>query len=224
MVLVTVAPLPGESVLEVAGVAWFREWWDAHRPGWVDPSWWSMPVRHDVAPLLSLPAGPDLLTKLHGLDAARCPDRHDGEGVPGDPAPGSAPGFPCGCQVVLVAAWRAVTGWTAARSAQALAGAVGREPVALRADGARPGIVDPAREEVAVALRLAPGSAASAMRRARALAAFPRLRRWPAMGFCHWSRWSGSASPLPGCPAETPSASWPSGAGGSASGCAAGGR
>ncbi len=173
MQLVTVAPLPGESVLEVAGVAWFREWWDARRPGWVEASWWSMPVREDVAKVLSLPAGPALLTVLQELAAGRCSAEHAGEAMPGDPAPGSAPGFPCGCQLVVLAAWRAVTNWTAVRSAQALTEAVGPEPVAVRADGVRPGIVDPAREEVAVATRMVPNSMAVVMRRARALTAFP---------------------------------------------------
>ncbi len=173
MNLVTIAPLPGESVLEVAGVAWFREWWDGNRPGWVEASWWEMPLREDVKRLVGLSAGAELLAALQGLDPGRCPAQHAGEGVPEDPTPGSAPGFPCGCQLVLVAAWRAVNNWTAVRSAEALTAAVGHEPVEIRGDGSRPGIVDPAREEVAVAIRLVPASAGAVMRRARALTAFP---------------------------------------------------
>ncbi len=174
MRLVTVAPLEGESVLEVHGVAWFRDWWDASRPGWVDPSWWSMPLREEVAALLRLPAGPDLVAAMQHLQSGACPAGHGGEGMPGDPAPGSAPGFPCGCQLVLVAAWRAAMQWTAVRAAEALTDAVAAEPVVISGDGdARPGITDPAREEVAVAIRVVPGSAAVQMRRARALAAFP---------------------------------------------------
>jgi hypothetical protein len=174
MRLVTVAPPPGEPAHEVAR---FREWWDAHRPGWVDPSWWSMPIREEVAGVLSLRAGPDLLTALQRLDVGRCPAEHASEGMPGDPAPGTAPGFPCGCQLVLSAAWRAVTSWTAVRAAQALTDAVGPEPVTLPADRGRPGIVDPAREEVSVAIRLAPGSTTVVMRRARALSAHPAAAR-----------------------------------------------
>jgi len=84
-----------------------------------------------------------------------------------------AGGFPCGCQVVLVAAWRAVASWTAVQAASALVDAVGKEVAVLPDDGVRPGIVDPAREEVAVALRTSPNSASALMRRARDLAAFP---------------------------------------------------
>lgn len=174
MRLVTVAPLPGESVLEVHGVAWFRDWWDADRPGWVDPSWWSMPLREEVSALLGLPAGPELLAAIRALDSGNCTADHGAEGMPGDPAPGSAPGFPCGCQLVLVAAWRAVVQWTAVRAAEVLTDAVAAEPVVIPGDGGRrPGITDPAREEVAVAIRLVPGSTAVQVRRARALAAFP---------------------------------------------------
>ena len=172
MRLVTVAP-PGESVLEVQAVAWLREWWEANRPGWVDPAWWSMPVRQDVADVLQVPAGPQLLAAIQALEPGACPAQHSGEGMPEDPVPGSAPGFLCGCQLVLVAAWRALTDWAAVQSARTLAAAVGPDPVILPDDGVRPGIVDPAREEVAAAIRLAPGSAAVVMRRARSLAAFP---------------------------------------------------
>jgi hypothetical protein len=180
--LVTVAPPPGESVLEVEFVAWFRQWWDAERPGWVDPGWWDMPVRQEVAPVLRLPPGPQLMTVLTGLPSDTCPADHTGDAMPGLPAPGTRPGFPCGCQLVLAAAWAAVTAWAGVRAAGALVDAVGAEPVVLPDDAVRPGIVDPAREEVAVALRIAPRSAGSVMAAARDLAAFPPAAALAAAG------------------------------------------
>jgi hypothetical protein len=178
----TIAPTPGESVLEAQGVALLCDWWAVRRPGWVDPSWWSMPMRPEVAALLRLPAGPKLLAVLQRLAVGICPVRHAGEAIPGDPAPGSAPGFPCGCQLVLIAAWRAVTDWAAVRAGQAVVAAVGTEPVEIEGDGNRPGMVDPAREELAAATRLTQGTAAVVVRRSRALAAFPQAAELAAEG------------------------------------------
>jgi hypothetical protein len=174
MRITTIAPPPGESLLEKHCYTGVRAWWDANRPGWVDASWWAMPVREELLDLMRLPTGPDHLETLQTIDAGPCAAHHQGEGLPGDPVPGTAPGYPCGCQVVLVAAWRAATDWVAVAAARSLTAAVGADPVVVTAAGGRPGIVDPAREEVAVAMRLVPGSAAAMMRRARALAAHPR--------------------------------------------------
>ena len=180
--LVTVAPLPGQSVLEVAGAAWYRQWWDGTRPGWVDPGWWDLPVRPEVAPLLRLAPGPALLAAASGLPGGRCPGDHGGDGLPGLPPPGSGAGFPCGCQIVLAAAWQAVTAWASVRAAAVLVDAVGAEPVVLPDAAARPGIADPAREEVAAALRIAPRSAGSVIAAARDLAAFPAAAGLAAAG------------------------------------------
>ena len=159
----TIAP-PGQSVLEVHIYTWVHDVWGVTRPGWVDPSWWSMPVRQELRELMRLPTGPEHLAILKKLGSGPCAADHRQEGLPGDPIPGSSPGFPCGCQIVLVAAWRAAADWVAVEAARALSAA----------EGTRPGIVDPAREEVAVAMRLLPGSAAAAMRRSRALVGHPQ--------------------------------------------------
>ena len=170
----TIAAPPDQSVLEVHIYTWVHEVWGVTRPGWVDPSWWSLPVREELRELMRLPTGPEHLAILKKLDRGPCAADHREEGLPGDPVPGGSPGYPCGCQIVLVAAWRAAADWVAVEAARALTDAVGAEPVVVAAQGTRPGIVDPAREEVAVAMRLVPGSAAAAMRRSRALAAHPR--------------------------------------------------
>jgi hypothetical protein len=170
----TIAVPPGQSVLEVHIYTWVHDVWGVTRPGWVDPSWWSMPVRHELRELMRLPTGPEHLAILKKLESGPCAADHRQEGLPGDPIPGSSPGYPCGCQIVLVAAWRAAADWVAVEAARALSAAVGSQPVVVAAQGTRPGIVDPAREEVAVAMRLVPGSAAASMRRSRALAAHPR--------------------------------------------------
>jgi hypothetical protein len=170
--VVTLAPLGG-SVVEVALADGFRRWWDAHRPGWVNPEWWSMPVCEEVLPLLDLAPGPELIEAATRLAAAVCPGDHSGDGPPGLPVPGTRPGFPCGCQIVVAAAWRAVSSWVAVQAAAALVAAVGAEPVVIPGDAARPGIVDPAREEIAVALRVSPRSAGAVVGAARGLAAFP---------------------------------------------------
>ncbi len=180
--LVTVAPPDGESVLEIASVAWFRDWWDGHRPGWVDPGWWSMPVREEVLPVLDIAPGPDLLAAVAGLASAGCSADHTGQGIPGDPVAGTRPGFPCGCQIVLAAAWQAMATWTAVQSASVLVDAVGADPVVLPDGVVRPGIVDPAREEVAVALRISPRSASAVISSARDLALFPEAAALAAEG------------------------------------------
>jgi hypothetical protein len=179
--LVTVAPQPGESFLEVKWIGWYRRWWDARRPGWVDPGWWDMPIRPDVAPLLALPPGPELLAAASALRSDGCPADH-GDGLPGLPAPGTRPGHPCGCQLVLAAAWQAITAWTSVRAAAVLADAAGQRPVVVPGDGAAPGITDPAREEVAAALRTSPRSAACLIAAARDLAAFPEAAALAADG------------------------------------------
>jgi hypothetical protein len=106
------------------------------------------------------------------LPSGRCPADH-GDGLPGLPAPGAGAGFPCGCQIVLAAVWQAVAAWAGVRAASVLVDAVGAEPVLLADDAVRPGVADPAREEVAVALRIAPRSASSLIAAARDLVLFP---------------------------------------------------
>lgn len=104
--------------------------------GWVRSDWWFAPVRDEVRALLTLPPGVELQARLMELKAhGRCPADHreasdvvvaqplssdsDASGAPGSvpcvatvdpmgmPVPGSSPGFPCTCQLLVAAAWEA---------------------------------------------------------------------------------------------------------------------
>lgn len=92
-----------------------RQWWLGTRPAWTDPGWYEAPLRPAVRALLRLQLGPGLLSALSALETAepgrhvRCPGDHRGEGLPGLPVPGSAPGYACACQVVVAAGWEAMS-------------------------------------------------------------------------------------------------------------------
>ncbi len=153
-----------------------RAWWRDERPGWTDPEWWDAPVRDEIRSLLWLPAGARLAAALDSLTRAQaCPDPHAGEAPPGDPAPGHVPGWPCACMVVLAAAWEACFAWSAAGAATSLVDAAGAEPVTfdLASGGLR--VTDPAREELALALRASPASMGNRIAAARGLVEHPRL-------------------------------------------------
>lgn len=154
--------LPGWHGMQV-----LETWWREYRPGWVDPGWWSMAMRADLLDVLRMPTGPELVAELLRLGGGACPAEHEPE-----PYRDRA-GYPCSCQVVLAAAWEAAANWTAIQAAGALVDAVGPEPVVVPSAEKAPGIVDPAREELAVALRLHGGSAERRIRRARELSAHP---------------------------------------------------
>ncbi len=148
---------------------------------WADPGWWGGRFRADVAAVLCLPAGPQLMAALAGLERGGCPARHD-DGPPDAPAPGSVPGFPCLCQLAVAAAWQACVGFAQANADAAIVDAAGAEAVRLPRAGARPPIADPAREELACALRLSPGSASTRIAAAREQAALPQLAALAAQG------------------------------------------
>ncbi len=154
-----------------------RSWWLDERPAWTERDWWDAPLRDQVRALLWLPAGPLLATALGSIQGrGLCPSPHAGEALPGLPVPGHLNGWPCACMVVVSAAWEACAAWAAAGSATALVEAAGPEPLILdlrAATGQQ--LIDPAREELALALRTSPNSMANRIAAARDLVAQPPL-------------------------------------------------
>jgi len=161
----------------------------AVRPAWVDPGWYDAPVRREVRDLLMLEPGDLLVSALVKLPdpSLPCPADHAGELGPAD-APIGVPGSPCACMVVVAAAWEVANSWTAARAQRALLAAADTEPVQVRGDGIVPDIVDPAREELAAALRVSPASMANRLHSARVGAHLPRLGEAALAGA--WSAWT----------------------------------
>ncbi len=179
-------------------------WWLASRPAWVAPGWYDAPLRPAVRHLLSLPPGPELAAALATIPDTvdACPADHSGELGPADP-PIGVPGSPCACMVVVAAAWDAQTSWSAERARRALTAAAGSEPIVLPAAGAAPRVVDPAREEIAAALRGSPASTAARIHAARQSARIPLLGSGAEAGA--WSRTTAQliAADLQDCPADT---------------------
>ncbi len=177
-------PAEPTSSLEPHVVELLARWWRETRPAWVAVEWYDAALRQEVRALMQLPPGAELVAALGALDVAdRCTVAHRGEELPGDPVPGSAPGWPCPCQLVIAAAWEACTGWLAAQAARSLVAIAGPEPVELRTP-TRQTIVDPAREEVALALRLSPPSAHNRITSARELLGQPALVELVETGAC----------------------------------------
>ncbi len=177
---------PVSPVVREAAVV-VRRVWLAARPAWVAPGWYGIDVRPEVAALLRLEPGPGLAAALAGLAEGRegpCPHRHSGGSPPGEPAPGSAAGYPCACQVVAAAGWEAVAGWAGGQAAAQVVAAAGPAEVRLPGSGPVPGLRDPAKEELAAALRISPVSAGNRISAARALAGRPALARAVAAGGC----------------------------------------
>ena len=87
--------------------------------------------------------------------------------------PGSDPGWPCPCQLVVAAAWQAVASWSAVQADATLVAVAGPEPVAIPRERHRPEIVDPARDEISLAIRQSTHSGALRLARARRGAAEP---------------------------------------------------
>ena len=155
-----------------------HRWWRAERPAWTDPSWWEATLHEPVRRLLWLHPGPRLVDALSALEAGAgsCPEDHTPERMMAHwPIPGRSPGWPCACQVVIAAAWDATSSWVATRAAGALVDAAGPDPVRFTIAGGRTEIQDPAREELAHALRSSIPSMGNRIGAARALLAHPRL-------------------------------------------------
>ena len=130
-----------------------------------------------------LAPGPELITELSRVGRApTClayhgdPDRAV-EAADPVPAPGSRPGYPCSCQLIVAAAWQAVVSWTEVQAAEAVVDAAGAAPVVVHGpDGfARARAYDPARVELAAVLRLAPASVSGRLAHCRDLHAHPDL-------------------------------------------------
>lgn len=167
---------PGNAARESRLDRLLRVWWLDERPAWTERDWWETPLRDQVRTLLWLPAGPLLATALSAIESTTpCPDPHEGESLPGLPAPGHARGWPCACMVVLTAAWEACAAWAAAGSAVALVHAAGPSPVVLDLVASGQQVTDPAREELALALRTSPNSMGNRISAARDLVSHPRL-------------------------------------------------
>lgn len=194
---------PGPGLIDSRLGEAIRVWWLGSRPGWVDPGWYGVPVRSEVAALTDLPAGAGLVAALERLPSlVPCPFPHDGEGGvwPGGPLPGSRPGVLCACQVVVAAAWEAVSSWVQARSSAVVVGLMGASPVEVEVDGggsSRAGrVADPGREELAAAWRVSPQSAACRIESARRLVELPGLAGLAVDGVVGWSGVRGVESVL----------------------------
>jgi hypothetical protein len=130
-----------------------------------------------VRRLLWIAPGPRLAAVLSDLplgQVCRLPHSDD-RMFPDFPTPGHAPGWPYACQVVTAAAWEACAAWLSTRSAAALVAAAGPEPVEFDIGEGRQRIHDPAREELAHALRTSIPAMGNRIGAARALTSHPRL-------------------------------------------------
>lgn len=146
--------------------------WRSQRPAWTDGSWWEAIMRDEVRALLWLPAGPELAAALAALPRSPiCPLPHVEDRMLSLPTPGQALGWPCACQVVVAAAWESCAAWVAANSARALVEAAGRVPVHIDVAGGTHQLHDPARDELAPALRWTVSSAGNRIAAARDLVA-----------------------------------------------------
>ena len=159
------------------------------RPEWIAADWSLAELRDDVRGLLRLPAGAELASAVAALPRGPvCPVPHVAEAGFAGPRPGHESGFPCACQVVMAAAWEACAAWVAAGAAQALVDSVGPVPVIQQSPfGVK--IADPAREELAVALRVSAGSMGNRISIARALVGQPELHALVSAGAI--SAWAG---------------------------------
>ena len=159
-----------------------RERWLATRPPWTDAEWWDAPLRDEVRRLLWLPAGAELAAAASAVPAeGPCSLPHE-EAGDDPPVPGHAPGWPCACQVIAAAAWEAIAAWVAAGAARALVVAAGSEMVILDVAGGQHQLHDPAREELAPALRCTANAMGNRIAAARALVAHPPLLHLVATG------------------------------------------
>ena len=161
---------------EVRFQALLRTWWLDERPGWTEADWWDVSLRDDVRALVWLPAGPRLAEALSGIGRIRrCIGAHPDDESGPMPTSGQSPGWPCACMVVLAAAWEACGAWSAAGAAYALVDCAGPETVTFNVPEIGLRVSDPAREELACALRASPGSMANRIEGARDLVAHPEL-------------------------------------------------
>ena len=164
--------------------------------GWVEPEWWSQVSSPAVREVMGLAPGMALMAALLALPTGACPADHGAEadvaygevlrwlaadgpvetlavaGTHPDgtqvlmPAPGSVPGLPCACQVVIAAGWAACVAWVGGRAADSVIEVAGPGPLLLHSD-VHPDRLDPASDELAAVLHVSPRSAVSQIGAAR---------------------------------------------------------
>ena len=171
------APSRADDEREARFNALLGSWWRDERPAWTEEGWWDATLDEPVRRLLWLDPGPLLVSALDDLaPSGLCPMPHvEDRMLPGWPTPGHAPGWPCACQVVVAAAWDACASWLATRCAASLVAAAGPDVVSFDVAGDRQQIHDPAREELAHALRSTIPAMSNRIGHARALIAQPQL-------------------------------------------------
>lgn len=163
-----------------------RQNWLEHRPDWAHAGWWDADLRPEVRQLMRLPVGAELAAALTTLLPATtgstdptgtCPADHYS---PTQSEVIGVPGSPCGCHIVVAAAWAAVASWAGHRTDEALLTAAGDEPITrqLVADSPEFGTITyDADEEVAPALWASAASADHRIDGARRVVALPELWR-----------------------------------------------
>ena len=163
---------------------------------WVRTEWWDAPIRDEVRALMSLAPGLDLIAELVAIGRQpTCPADHGDpdpavEAFDPTPAPGSKPGWPCPCQLIVAAAWQAVTSWSEVNAAGGLVDACGlAEEVVQPDDFAKATATDPSRAELAPVLHLSPGSTSGPLKSARDLHLHPSLATLAADGTLFSSAW-----------------------------------
>ncbi len=163
---------------------------------WVRREWWSAPIRAEVRRLMLLQPGLGLIAALSELHSGgRCPADHrhpDAEVEAADPSPvpGSVPGHPCACQLIVAAAWQAVESWVQVGAAASLVDAAGAEPVVTTPVGfARAQATDACRAELAPVLHLSAMSVHGRLANARDLHDFPALSELASSGLMFTSSW-----------------------------------
>jgi hypothetical protein len=125
---------------------------------------------------MALPAGPELAAAVSTLAAGpHCPMDHGPDAVRAIPVPGRGLGIPCACQVVIAAAWEACAAWASAGATAALVDAAGEVPLEVSVGGGTFQLHDPARDELAPALRCSPNAMGNRLAHARALTAQAQL-------------------------------------------------
>ena len=168
--------------------------------GWVEPEWFSQVISAAVREVMALEPGLELMAALMALPQGACPADHSAEadvasgevlrwlaadgpvetiaaaGTLSDgtrvrmPAPGSVPGLPCACQLVIAAGWAACAAWVGNRVADAVIDVAGPGPLLLHSD-VHPDRMDPASDELAAVLHVSPRSATAQIAAARRRAA-----------------------------------------------------
>lgn len=158
-----------------------RGLWHAKAAGWVELSWRHVEeLRPDVADMLSLPPGPQLLAAVQWVQ--QDVDAHHGSCSWTHTAnvwgPVGTSGNPCECQVIIAAAWQAIASWSQFRADRNLVSTAGPRPHRARLgpeDRPSGHVTDPGAEDLALGLRSTPTGLRTRLNRARRRHDHPRL-------------------------------------------------